>query len=432
MIKISIIIPTYNRSELLFLTLESLKRQSITRLEFEVVIIDHGSTDQTRNIVDKFMFDLQIRYLFVERIIFSISVPKNLGWRSAVGEIICFLDSGMVVPRDFLESHIKFHIIQKMVGKTAVGLGLCYGQYREDSDWLPTDLELTQPLPDYWITDVSIQDPRYFIDMVTMEEKWVYCWGGNISVPRQLLQKSGGFAEELSGWGFEDLELGYRFSQLGVEFLVVEGGWSVHLPHPRDAMAERIKQATQNWHSSYLLHPVISMEAFGAASLDIEMHKIAKHDILSATSSHNICNNSDREFHFIQGQICQENLNVILIGARDEWRDRIDPTCNITMTIPDIKPCSKGNALIYSCLGLRLPLFDKCFDLCIITTIWQFLDFSPRPGLSPYLKFLLEDTARVANTVIFMYDESIPCDIQFLRNLVLTQEKGKRISIQIL
>jgi len=64
--KVSVIIPTYNRADLLSLTLSSLCEQKFNADEYEVIISDDGSTDHTKVTVDKFKERLNLHYLFQE------------------------------------------------------------------------------------------------------------------------------------------------------------------------------------------------------------------------------------------------------------------------------------------------------------------------------------------------------------------------------
>jgi len=59
---ISVIIPTFNRAELLRLSLRSLTRQSLPKQDFEVIVIDDGSSDHTRQVCRELEKSLRLRY----------------------------------------------------------------------------------------------------------------------------------------------------------------------------------------------------------------------------------------------------------------------------------------------------------------------------------------------------------------------------------
>lgn len=94
----SIIIPTYNRAELLRRAIKSVEAQEV--LDWELLVIDDGSTDHTRELVRSFN-DQRIKYFFQtnkER-----SAARNLGIHHAKGQYFCFLDDDDY----FLSNHLS-------------------------------------------------------------------------------------------------------------------------------------------------------------------------------------------------------------------------------------------------------------------------------------------------------------------------------------
>lgn len=87
--KFSIIIPTYNRADLLPKAIGSIQRQTYTH--WELVIVDDGSTDNTAEIVKPYLADVRIKYIYQQNA--ERSAARNNGIKSATGDYICFLDS---------------------------------------------------------------------------------------------------------------------------------------------------------------------------------------------------------------------------------------------------------------------------------------------------------------------------------------------------
>lgn len=85
--KISVIIPTYNRADLLKEAVDSVLAQ--TYQDFELLIIDDGSTDHTRELLVS--YETHVTYLFQENR--GVSNARNLGIRSSTGQYITLLDS---------------------------------------------------------------------------------------------------------------------------------------------------------------------------------------------------------------------------------------------------------------------------------------------------------------------------------------------------
>ena len=86
----SIIIPSFNRANLIEKTVESVQKQSFTN--WECLVVDDGSTDNTKNVVESISKrDSRIKYIYQENA--ERSAARNFGIKFARGEFICFLDS---------------------------------------------------------------------------------------------------------------------------------------------------------------------------------------------------------------------------------------------------------------------------------------------------------------------------------------------------
>lgn len=96
--KVSVIIPTYNRSKLVKEAVESVLAQTFKDLE--VIVIDDGSTDDTRSVIQKIP-DSRVKYYYKEN--GGVATARNLGLQEAKGHYICFLDSDDLWPHNFLE-----------------------------------------------------------------------------------------------------------------------------------------------------------------------------------------------------------------------------------------------------------------------------------------------------------------------------------------
>ncbi len=88
--KVSVIIPTYNRNKLVLDAIDSVLEQTFQN--FEIIIVDDGSTDNTKTHIDSYQKkDTRIKYIFQENQ--GVSIARNTGLEAAQGEYIAFLDS---------------------------------------------------------------------------------------------------------------------------------------------------------------------------------------------------------------------------------------------------------------------------------------------------------------------------------------------------
>lgn len=96
----TIIIPTYNRANLLVGTLQSVKNQTFT--DWECIIIDDGSTDNTKEVINvECAKDKRVRYIYQKNA--ERSAARNNGIKYATGQYICFLDSD----DKYKDNHLK-------------------------------------------------------------------------------------------------------------------------------------------------------------------------------------------------------------------------------------------------------------------------------------------------------------------------------------
>lgn len=90
--KISFIIPTLNASLVLEKCLDSIKKQSIPSSDYEIVISDGGSTDNTINIAKKY------NSIIVKNSLKTAEAGKAVGIKKASGKYICLIDSDNILP----------------------------------------------------------------------------------------------------------------------------------------------------------------------------------------------------------------------------------------------------------------------------------------------------------------------------------------------
>lgn len=98
---ISVVICTYNRADLLKLAIDSLIKQSLSITDFEVIIIDNNSTDNTQTIALEYVENNQNIKYFLEKKV-GLSHARNRGYLEAKGDYIAYADDDCVLPTDWL------------------------------------------------------------------------------------------------------------------------------------------------------------------------------------------------------------------------------------------------------------------------------------------------------------------------------------------
>lgn len=224
-IKYSVIIPTYNNEKYIQVVLRHLVRQNVGLDSFEVIVVDDGSSDQTQvrliDIVLSLSQSMNFKYIFFPRTRkrvmgdsqYRAGIARNLGVKNAVGEILSFLDSDIVVPENYLEGVglglEKWDALQARrvnLSESASQLSFEYNQISEARDIIPDE--------DYWEEFIKIEN------WDELPYNWKYVCTHSFSLKKELFWKIGGLKKNFIYYGFEDTDLGYR---------LVKGGYCLHL-----------------------------------------------------------------------------------------------------------------------------------------------------------------------------------------------------------
>ena len=104
--KISVVVCTYNRDQILSDCLLSLVSQTVPKEYYEVIIVNNNSTDSTQAIAQRFeATECNFRAIIESEQ--GLSQSRNRGWREAKGEYIAYTDDDCRLPSDWLEKAIK-------------------------------------------------------------------------------------------------------------------------------------------------------------------------------------------------------------------------------------------------------------------------------------------------------------------------------------
>jgi glycosyltransferase involved in cell wall biosynthesis len=236
--KCSVIIPTYNRMELLCHTLESLTRQTLPGDEFEVLVVDDGSSDGTASMVRGFQDRLRLRYFFQEDEGWRVSKARNVGIANADGDVCVFIDSGLLLHSGCLAAHVATH------GSAAGPVAICGYVYgfnldNEAAGLIELDLDVRDPdgtiellaKKRQWLDVREVFYAKYGDDFGDLPAPWVVFWTCNVSARTEQVRLVGAFDEAFRSWGGEDLDLGYRLYLAGARLVLDRRASAIHLPH---------------------------------------------------------------------------------------------------------------------------------------------------------------------------------------------------------
>lgn len=194
--KISVVIPTYQRPALLHRCLSALQQQDFNNDEFEVLVISDGPDPLTDNISMDFMDDK--RFVFWEMSTRKgPAAARNFGWHKAKGTLIAFTDDDTIPDKQWLAGFWKEYHDEKEIaftGRTVVPLSADPTDYERNTAGLET------------------------AEFVT----------ANCCCTRSALQRTGGFDERFSMAWREDSDLQFKLISCGIPISKVPGAVVVH------------------------------------------------------------------------------------------------------------------------------------------------------------------------------------------------------------
>ncbi len=211
-LKISVVIPTYGRAELLRRGLDGLTTQTLPADAFEVIVVDDGSGHPPTELVAAFRERYPIRLLAKEN--GGLASARNAGAEVAVGDVLLFMDDDILPCPEFLAAHLAVHGREPR----AVALGA-----------LPHPVEhLRDPFVHY-LDRVHHYD--LFLRFGTADRIPLPPLNGNASLPRASFVEAGGYDTGFSTYGGEDTEMGYRLLRRGMRFIYAPAarGWHYHV-----------------------------------------------------------------------------------------------------------------------------------------------------------------------------------------------------------
>ena len=221
--KYSFVIPTYQSKNMIFNTLAAISRlKGIKKDKYEVVIVDDGSTDGTKEAVKDIKASFDIKYIYLERNADSCrSRARNVGWKCAEGERIIFIDADILVKDDYLSELERYFSVKKdllvvgtrimipeAVSVTSVKDGSVFDKFKFSLD----NKELIEFRHDIF-NELSYNSSR-------MDCPFLYCLSCNLALPKKWLESIGGFDEDLKKWGVEDIEMVYRAYKQGIKIVL--------------------------------------------------------------------------------------------------------------------------------------------------------------------------------------------------------------------
>jgi glycosyltransferase involved in cell wall biosynthesis len=179
MLKISVVIPTYRRPDLLQRCLLSLKNQSMTKEDFEIIVVSDGPDEITKDAANEFS-SLNAQFNFLQMPIKKgPAAARNFGWHHAKGILIAFTDDDTLTDKDWLKNIWRAYKGENEIAYT--------GQIKVPITDHPTDYE----------KNTAGLETAEFVT-------------ANCCATKAALKRTGGFDERFSMAWREDSDLGFK------------------------------------------------------------------------------------------------------------------------------------------------------------------------------------------------------------------------------
>ena len=203
--KYSVVVPVYNRPDEIDELLSSLTAQTFTN--FEVLVIEDGSTKKCDQVVEKYRDQLEIRYFFKENS--GQGFSRNYGYKRAKGDYFVVFDSDCLIPKDYLEK-VERHLNQQYLD--AYG-----GPDRAHPNFTPVQKAISYSMTSVFTTGgirgskkhLGPFHPRSF----------------NMGISREVFAKTQGYILPKMG---EDIEFSIRIIENGFKTGLIEEAFVYH------------------------------------------------------------------------------------------------------------------------------------------------------------------------------------------------------------
>jgi glycosyltransferase involved in cell wall biosynthesis len=197
--KVSIILPTYNRLDRLQRVIAAIRAQTVDHDQFELIVVSDGSQDGTDAYLAQLALPFQFTAVFQQNQ--GVAATRNHGLEKATGELVLFVDDDVVPSPQLLAEHLKSHA---QYGGQAVVMGPML---------TPPDFDMAP-----WVLWEQAMLEKQYRSMI--EGHWQptarQFYTGNTSLARRHIVAAGGFDPAFRR--AEDVELAYRLADMGLDF----------------------------------------------------------------------------------------------------------------------------------------------------------------------------------------------------------------------
>jgi glycosyltransferase involved in cell wall biosynthesis len=236
--KIAVIVTTYNRPDALAAVLEGYLAQDDR--DFELLVADDGSTDETRNLIEKCqdIAPFPIKHVWQEDAGFRAARIRNLAVAATDASYVIFTDGDCIPAKHFVSSHRKLREPGYFLSGNRVLISEAFTK-KVLSEHIPVhEWSLVKWAKARWQGEINRILPLVSLPDCCRKNspnKWEGAKTCNLSAFREDLIEVNGFDESYTGWGLEDSDLVVRLIRAGIKHKSARFFCPVfHLWHPEN------------------------------------------------------------------------------------------------------------------------------------------------------------------------------------------------------
>jgi glycosyltransferase involved in cell wall biosynthesis len=235
---LSVVLATYNRGETLRETLRHLAEQELDPAKYEVIVIDDGSPDHTRQVVEEWHASAPFRLTYLHHDNHGTGYTQNRGLEAARAPIVLLMADDIFLSPQALKSHLAMHMTHSepevaVLGRVDEDHLAMHRGHAEQNAAVPGRVDDCRRPEDYvFLRNWDKFGMRRWAG--TRELPYYMFWANNISAKREFLLRHGPFGEQRGRAGtsaHHDILLGYRLSAFGLRIFYSEEAQGVHC-HP--------------------------------------------------------------------------------------------------------------------------------------------------------------------------------------------------------
>ncbi len=202
---LTVIIPTFNRAPILKECLAALTTQDLPQKDFEIVVVDDGSRDNTKEVVKVFQVKHPgVHYIYQKNQ--GQGIARNTGLKQSKGDVILLIGDDIIATKTLLSQHLRFHLRFSNENEAVLGLTLWHPKLNVNDfmSWMTNGSSIFGRFGGHQFAYEKLEGKT--------EADFNFFYTSNISLKRSLLDKYP-FDPAFSGYGWEDIELGYRLTK---------------------------------------------------------------------------------------------------------------------------------------------------------------------------------------------------------------------------